>query len=1519
MYHSSRSKKYNVYTTASPSSGKNASLSFFDVPEESEKFTAAEGTNEFSFTHEIESKSKKSARSRESRKTSSRKRRSRFRVSPVRSRSLSISSTPSNASRSKREVQENKIEHVNRVDDRRMKTRERRKHARQLAKAAFNESHDEKQSNFHQPLQHQNFPDSSKRSESYDMRSSNTNTASKQKSVSYQYSRTKSLHIPSQLERIKKKKNYLANSPRNSLETPTNKQNNSTTDQFNFDAAFPDDPQQTDHQTYNNDYIHTNKKTEKSTKNFFDEDPFSKPSTMKQENPVTQSKIYGAGVLERRRRRHPSLTADNTSNSTSMNNDDVITPSNSVRSKDSYKSNSSLTKMTTRASNHFSSRKDIAQSTFSDKRDFFAQSDANTTSSKTTIKSTQSSNSYPNNERYDERQSVRNSIKTINIPQEQGQFQADALSTVSSGSISFRFDAFGIDAEIDNEVTQWMQDINTNDPETQELGMKASKDIAFFFDADFENNSPFESYPMNASVRSGTSNRSNSMQGSFTKEKNESFFSQPSNGTNSSSNSTDAESWAFREDNFNSGLSQKKIKEISHGNESKNSIVTRNASPSKSFTATSPYEQKDVSNDFTFDVTFPEQQHHTEEYDDIKNHSSNKSSDIRRQHTNLNVNNKYEAKNGWSQSSETSYKNISQTPSVSESESESNSVLKQNYIGNRMNKDGNVQISETRGANEELSGIMSLMRVKTDDDLSSQNELKRHETFKSRRNQIYAQSEVNRKATNFGVTKLLETEQEKKRNGYKQNYVSNAKAQLSANIGKEGQKKVDSLLKSDIGNNLSTSQQIDSPNSIIYDKVSRVSVKTQAFESIQQRSKLRSTPNESYEFETNNRFKETHNKSEIDLVRQRMREKMQRRNENDEIIHGSLRSKADFDSDGSKFGVIDMKPTSDEVFHDTYSKNEKEILKDSDSYYSKNSRTSTIVTSRTASTTRTESPIFQPQHYSSSFQQSKSVSSSNLVRDAGASEGYSVHGYNTPPRGKVKKFESQEQINYLSTAGSVKSENSSNPDFSREQNKVEEKSETSSTQERDVASLIRRRIAKNKEVIATSPQRIQNDKEPLDFNAARNNLRKIRITRPPPAPPAEYLRSPGRKEGGIGKDKSNLKHFPDPRDESLEAQTIKSKDLSHNENRELINNGLHKANFESDLSSLDSTRKKKSGSEKVSKLINDEGKAKLNSLFSERSLSIKKTPNINDEVKGKLNALFAERSKVQTESMKEKGDKTRSSALSASEMVLNQIKSLNPEIEGSHEINTVDDLQDNVSRNGDTLSSQNTEKAPSDTRLALKNDPKYQKYFKMLKVGLPLPVVQHAMTRDGLDPEVMNGDHSKPAGFIEGIPLKQDPKYVKYFKMLKVGLPIASVKHSMERDGLDPNVMDGDHNAPASTSSVSVLRKLGSPKKTIPKDTHRRTRLHWNTLKKVRQNSVWDLLNQDSGLNDINIDENEFNQLFQAELNPSNKKDTSAVGKASKRKNVVKVIEPKRATNGGIILARIRVSFDHMAQAIDMM
>lgn len=141
---------------------------------------------------------------------------------------------------------------------------------------------------------------------------------------------------------------------------------------------------------------------------------------------------------------------------------------------------------------------------------------------------------------------------------------------------------------------------------------------------------------------------------------------------------------------------------------------------------------------------------------------------------------------------------------------------------------------------------------------------------------------------------------------------------------------------------------------------------------------------------------------------------------------------------------------------------------------------------------------------------------------------------------------------------------------------------------------------------------------------------------------------------------------------------------------------------------------------------------------------------------------------------------------------------------------------------------------------------------------------------------------------------------------------MGAVKNAMERDGLDSSIMDGDHNKPANLLTCS---SPATEKK--QRDTHRRTRLHWDTLVgKVKSNTVWALVNKDEELDNIVIDETEFTNLFQAEIKASS---APAERSNSSARNVVQVIDPKRANNGGIILARLRMSYDDMAKAVDKM
>jgi hypothetical protein len=229
----------------------------------------------------------------------------------------------------------------------------------------------------------------------------------------------------------------------------------------------------------------------------------------------------------------------------------------------------------------------------------------------------------------------------------------------------------------------------------------------------------------------------------------------------------------------------------------------------------------------------------------------------------------------------------------------------------------------------------------------------------------------------------------------------------------------------------------------------------------------------------------------------------------------------------------------------------------------------------------------------------------------------------------------------------------------------------------------------------------------------------------------------------------------------------------------------------------------------------------------------------------------------------------------------------------------------------------------------------------MLKIGLPLEVVHHAMTSDGLDPQMLENFSSliesaptipAPTVLSAGeTPLKKDPKYEKYFKMLKLGIPMDAVKHAIIRDGLDPTEFDGGHTrqtdtGPHSATTNSIGGAAAAMKAALhiqqkAKDTVRRMRIHWETMNNsaVPVNSVWAMLNSDPDVEEIDIDETEFKALFQADNNES--KLCSRNGKfglASEQKaGVVKVIDTKRANNGGIILARMKMGFDEVANAIE--
>ena len=155
----------------------------------------------------------------------------------------------------------------------------------------------------------------------------------------------------------------------------------------------------------------------------------------------------------------------------------------------------------------------------------------------------------------------------------------------------------------------------------------------------------------------------------------------------------------------------------------------------------------------------------------------------------------------------------------------------------------------------------------------------------------------------------------------------------------------------------------------------------------------------------------------------------------------------------------------------------------------------------------------------------------------------------------------------------------------------------------------------------------------------------------------------------------------------------------------------------------------------------------------------------------------------------------------------------------------------------------------------------------------------------------------------------ESPLAEKYTKMLKMGLPEGAVRNAMIRDGIDPGALDKSSSPPIKS------RPSSSPGATKPEvDPYRRFRVHWESHDNVRSNTVWAMVQRENRWTSGNmqLDLEEYNRLFQEAKDPLLKRHIKKEGKLG-----ATVIDAKRANNGGIVLARIKLSHHDIAKAID--
>jgi Subunit CCDC53 of WASH complex len=131
----------------------------------------------------------------------------------------------------------------------------------------------------------------------------------------------------------------------------------------------------------------------------------------------------------------------------------------------------------------------------------------------------------------------------------------------------------------------------------------------------------------------------------------------------------------------------------------------------------------------------------------------------------------------------------------------------------------------------------------------------------------------------------------------------------------------------------------------------------------------------------------------------------------------------------------------------------------------------------------------------------------------------------------------------------------------------------------------------------------------------------------------------------------------------------------------------------------------------------------------------------------------------------------------------------------------------------------------SDDGVPIKDDPAYEKYFKMKKMGLPDGAVRNSMQRDGVDVSILDMDPEKSLksqrkterldteSSDNDVPIKEDPSYKKYFKMKKMCLPDDAIRNAMQRDGVDVSILDMDPEKSLKSQRHYVSEVIGTPLK----------------------------------------------------------------------------------------------------------
>ncbi|KAJ8524563.1 hypothetical protein ON010_g16554 [Phytophthora cinnamomi] len=267
----------------------------------------------------------------------------------------------------------------------------------------------------------------------------------------------------------------------------------------------------------------------------------------------------------------------------------------------------------------------------------------------------------------------------------------------------------------------------------------------------------------------------------------------------------------------------------------------------------------------------------------------------------------------------------------------------------------------------------------------------------------------------------------------------------------------------------------------------------------------------------------------------------------------------------------------------------------------------------------------------------------------------------------------------------------------------------------------------------------------------------------------------------------------------------------------------------------------------------------------------------------------------------------------------------------------------------------------------VKDDEQYAKFFKLLKMGMPAEQIKLKMSASGLNPDLLDTPDAPMAASGGGgaaapttasnqvMTLREDPAYEKFFKLVKMGMPLEQVKMKMSAAGLNADLLDTPDapspNQKAADSSggggllaglpppteavkvdpsalkTSLSLKLNKaapkkpeepqlPKKETVKPNVELRPLFWTRVPvNVVSSTVWMKLNDSHA--ELDVDEMEWmfrkNPVEASKKMDEKKKEAEKVPAQPKE---VLLFDPKRQQNVSIAIARFKMSSEDIKNAI---